>query len=331
MAFSTTHEVGSEVAFTRAHLIAGNQSIVLPVNPYSAQWQYTDNISSMDTIGGRVVQLLSVQLTDLTITSVAGSRRDLQKVADGIREIMQYHIRTSLPAKFVVPSRAWRFSVFIRAMPQVGWDVAATTYPYQLQLALVEDIDGVKTREVTQAALTRLAEGIGYNPAVHGGDVPGFTQLVDTVLKLAPDRIVQDGSNNNDLGGNGGTGGGSVDVGNGTLGELMVKASQDSRAQRAGVKREWATDPDLYNVILSHESGASANSKGEAIKHAAHAQNPTSTAFGIFQFLDSTWAGTGISKTTDPYLQCVAGLIYIKRHWGNLINAVQHKKSTGWY
>ena len=42
-----------------------------------------------------------------------------------------------------------------------------------------------------------------------------------------------------------------------------------------------------------------------------NAQNPTSTAYGIPQFLDSTWAGTGIAKTSDGYRQIDAGLIYI--------------------
>ncbi|MCW2538198.1 MAG: uncharacterized protein JWQ26_3897, partial [Modestobacter sp.] len=61
------------------------------------------------------------------------------------------------------------------------------------------------------------------------------------------------------------------------------------------------------------------------------AQNPTSTAFGIPQFLDSTWAGTGIAKTTDGYRQIDAGLIYIDSRYGSPCGAWSHSKSTGWY
>ncbi|WJN63384.1 hypothetical protein [Streptomyces phage phiScoe55] len=46
------------------------------------------------------------------------------------------------------------------------------------------------------------------------------------------------------------------------------------------------------------------------------AQNPTSTAYGIAQFLDSTWAGYGIKKTSDPERQIEAGLRYIKARYG---------------
>jgi hypothetical protein len=177
------------LTLVRSYLTAGDIRLTLPVNLYTAQWAYQDNVASTDTIGGRVVQLLSVQITDLSVTSVAGGRRELQKVADGIKSIMNFHIKTQRPARFVVPSRAWHMSVYVRAMPQIGWDVAATTYPYQLSLAILDDISGVKTKQVSKAALNRLSEGIGYNPAVHGGNTPAFQNLVDTVLKLAPETV----------------------------------------------------------------------------------------------------------------------------------------------
>jgi hypothetical protein len=62
-----------------------------------------------------------------------------------------------------------------------------------------------------------------------------------------------------------------------------------------------------------------------------NAQNPSSTAYGIPQFLDSTWAGTGIAKTSDGYRQIDAGLIYIDSRYGSPCGAWSHSQSTGWY
>jgi hypothetical protein len=62
-----------------------------------------------------------------------------------------------------------------------------------------------------------------------------------------------------------------------------------------------------------------------------NAQNPSSTAYGIPQFLDSTWAGTGIAKTSDGYRQIDAGLIYIDERYGSPCGAWSHSQSTGWY
>jgi multidrug efflux pump subunit AcrA (membrane-fusion protein) len=62
-----------------------------------------------------------------------------------------------------------------------------------------------------------------------------------------------------------------------------------------------------------------------------NAQNPSSTAYGIPQFLNSTWAGTGIAKTSDGYRQIDAGLVYIDSRYGSPCGAWSHSQSTGWY
>jgi hypothetical protein len=62
-----------------------------------------------------------------------------------------------------------------------------------------------------------------------------------------------------------------------------------------------------------------------------NAKNPSSTAYGIAQFLDSTWAGTGIAKTSDGYRQIDAGLIYIDRSYGSPCGAWAHSRANNWY
>lgn len=62
-----------------------------------------------------------------------------------------------------------------------------------------------------------------------------------------------------------------------------------------------------------------------------NAQNPTSTAYGIAQFLNSTWAGVGAAKTADPFKQIDAGLAYIQRRYGSPAAAWAHSQKTGWY
>jgi hypothetical protein len=61
-----------------------------------------------------------------------------------------------------------------------------------------------------------------------------------------------------------------------------------------------------------------------------NAQNPSSTAYGIAQFLNSTWAGTGIAKTSDGYKQIDAGLIYIEKAYGSPCGAWKKSQSSGW-
>ena len=63
-----------------------------------------------------------------------------------------------------------------------------------------------------------------------------------------------------------------------------------------------------------------------------YAQNPDSTAYGIPQFLDSTWGldGTG-PKTSDPVAQISDGLDFIAARYGTPCGAWAHEESAGWY
>jgi hypothetical protein len=90
-------------------------------------------------------------------------------------------------------------------------------------------------------------------------------------------------------------------------------------AQRGwGSGAEWSA---LYNLIQG-ESGFNPN-----------AQNPTSSAYGLFQFLNSTWGAVGASKTSDPWAQTAAGLKYIAMSYGDPINAYSQwrSRSPHWY
>lgn len=80
--------------------------------------------------------------------------------------------------------------------------------------------------------------------------------------------------------------------------------------------QQWADLVSLWN----RESGWSST-----------AQNPSSTAYGIAQFLDTTWSTVGYSKTSDPAVQIAAGLKYIRQRYGSPSAAWAHEESAGWY
>lgn len=66
------------------------------------------------------------------------------------------------------------------------------------------------------------------------------------------------------------------------------------------------------------------------------AQNPTSTAYGIPQFLDATWGDYGFTKTSDPKKQIQAGISYIQRrpdYQGDPRTALSlwNSRSPHWY
>lgn len=62
-----------------------------------------------------------------------------------------------------------------------------------------------------------------------------------------------------------------------------------------------------------------------------NAQNPTSTAYGIGQFLNSTWGSYGYSKTADPSTQVKAMAAYIKARYGSPSKALAFHLAHNWY
>jgi hypothetical protein len=95
---------------------------------------------------------------------------------------------------------------------------------------------------------------------------------------------------------------------------VLLKATYE-----AGVPQSWATSKALYNVV-SHESSFRPT-----------AQNPTSTAYGLFQFLNTTWATVGCHKTSDAYKQTVCGLRYVSRRYHSPTKAWAFWQAHHWY
>jgi TP901 family phage tail tape measure protein len=84
--------------------------------------------------------------------------------------------------------------------------------------------------------------------------------------------------------------------------------------------RGWAAHWGAFKTLVQKESSWN-----------PRAQNPTSTAFGLGQFLDSTWGTVGGRKTSDPRLQLEYMMRYIDRRYGNPSKALAFHGRHNWY
>lgn len=90
----------------------------------------------------------------------------------------------------------------------------------------------------------------------------------------------------------------------------------------AASKRGWEAGGE-WNAIVRIINGES--------KWCETAQNPWTSAFGLGQFLNSTWAGIGFTKTSDPSIQAEAMMVYIYGRYGTPTRAWAWKNVHGWY
>lgn len=79
---------------------------------------------------------------------------------------------------------------------------------------------------------------------------------------------------------------------------------------------EWGA----FNAIVMKES-----------KWIHTAQNPHSSAYGIGQFLNSTWATVGCKKTDDKYKQVDCTIEYIKVRYKTPTKALNFHKGNNYY
>lgn len=107
---------------------------------------------------------------------------------------------------------------------------------------------------------------------------------------------------------------GSADFSNVANGPVRQMAKQMNEAMGWG--DQWG---DL-DWLVNKESGWRPN-----------AQNPSSTAYGLFQFLNGTWDDVGGSKTSDPKKQIEYGLKYIKQRYNDPRGARAHHRRSNWY
>ena len=87
----------------------------------------------------------------------------------------------------------------------------------------------------------------------------------------------------------------------------------------------------LKGMIPEREESCYFNIIDKESKWDPLAQNPKSTAFGIGQFLNSTWGLVDHTKTKNPYDQIDAMIKYVKVIYGDGCSAWDFRYKRGWY
>lgn len=95
--------------------------------------------------------------------------------------------------------------------------------------------------------------------------------------------------------------------------KIINDGSARSKAMIRAKEKFGAEHLAAFEQLMDHESGWNPS-----------AQNPKSSAFGVFQFMDFTWKSYGCEKTEEVDMQITCGLRYIEARYKNPTNAWKH-------
>lgn len=85
---------------------------------------------------------------------------------------------------------------------------------------------------------------------------------------------------------------------------------------------QYKREVEAIHTLIMYESGNAPS---------RHKRNRRSTAYGLGQFLDSTWKGTGVKKTDNGIKQIAAMIIYCNKRYGSAAKALIFWRRNKWY
>ncbi len=292
----------------------GGPAIAFRVDPDSIEWNFEILTNVIETIGGRVIQVIGSYLDDLTIT---GSFGQDHSTPDGvswqqaeaflllIQAIMEKQSSDANtqqmmhpPAVFTYPPKNYRFNVYVKSFDDAdnpGTSIVMTpgkfNQRWRLVLFIVQDAstalvtagdsNGVVNKQAEAAIasyMSRISDGIGWVFSQYTGLAGGADLAKDMQLAVKlyppPPSSVAASSNPGSPGGLVGSAGSAKTI------------LQATAAQFGWTGSEW----DALDWLEMAEAGYNTLIK-----------NPSSGAFGMAQSLGHPFSGGPASNGVNEY------------------------------
>lgn len=173
--------------------MATNSAVILGkhrmrVNPNDIRWNFKMKMNDAKALGGKVVQITGMQVSDITVKGVFSPDREA-----GDTEAWQQYLRFRewvdktteatrqgrRSIRFAYPPRGWDFNVFIKNVTFPEISVEAIAPEWQIELFPFDDTSTAIVKGVKDLYIKRLMEGVGWKQTDYNGPTQ---QEVDDLL-----------------------------------------------------------------------------------------------------------------------------------------------------
>ena len=184
---------------------AGGPAVAFRIDPENIMWDFQVITNVVETVGGRVIQVIGSYLNNLTVQGSFGqdhrtpagvSWRQAEAFLALITQIMDFQSKDANqqnkmhpPAIFSYPPRGWRFQVYVDSLTDASGNPnsiymtpGTINQRYTLSLFIVQDAseglitagtsNGVLNRKAEQAIeayMARISAGVGWTFSVYTG------------------------------------------------------------------------------------------------------------------------------------------------------------------
>jgi hypothetical protein len=165
---------------------ASLNGVPMRLNPTSVSMSYQVKTAEIPTLGGMVVQIFGVEMSDLVVTGTFGTGGyvEQQQFLNRMLAIAAMQSDQTLvtpspshPVRFVYPNRNFDFMVYLKDYTSAGGmaiDYENVNIAPDWQLTLFVDTDntgGGFTKVAADAYIQRLSNGLGYNLGKYNGNL----------------------------------------------------------------------------------------------------------------------------------------------------------------
>lgn len=146
------------IALIRAHV-----DFRLRIDPEEIQWVYSLNTRTDNTYGGKVIQILSVSINEMSLPIMGGSggRDYLKSVATFFRDGMLWQRDTGNTAIFTYSPRGYNLNVYFSNL-KIEDKLENVSFPFTLVFKVQEDLAGAVKQQIIMQEIANLQAGIGY-------------------------------------------------------------------------------------------------------------------------------------------------------------------------
>lgn len=186
----------------------GGPAIAFRIDPESIQWNWQVLTNVVETIGGRVIQVIGAHLDDMQVSGSLGedhssrqgeSWRQAIGFLNLVTDIMERQSKDAQqqaemhpPAVFTYPPKNWRFNVYVKALQDADGGNSLVLKPdkinqrYVLTLFIVQDAStklvragttngtfDQKAYDAISAFMARISNGVGWHFSQYTGIATG--------------------------------------------------------------------------------------------------------------------------------------------------------------